>query len=163
MAPIHQRSLVKGFHTNNFIPHSPSGSSLSAPVPHRPPGASHSAPLYLTLPTIQLIVPHPPSFPLLLLFALRLERQLNLLAWNLLPAAVISEFPDAAAMSQVFANPDVLDDAEFARNLSRNHGMWKNVLALGPRDAKIVEMVQLVWSVTAEAKRIRASAIGRGR
>ena len=66
-------------------------------------------------------------------------------------------------MSQVFSNADVLDDAEFARSLARNHGMWKNVLALGPKDAKIVEMVQLVWNVTAEAKRIRSSTMGMGR
>jgi hypothetical protein len=155
LAPIHHSTFVKGFHTNNFIPQSPSGGTLMPPVPHRPAGLPASSPLFVTLPVVHLIVPHPPSFPLLLLFAMRLERQLNLLAWNLLPSAVIAEFPHAAQMAQVLARDSTLNEAEFQRCFVRNHGLWKNVLAIGPKDSKIVEMVRLVWNVTADAKRLR--------
>ncbi|KNZ79122.1 hypothetical protein J132_01170 [Termitomyces sp. J132] len=44
--------------------------------------------------------------------------------------------------------------------VERNEGMWRNVLALGVSDGKVVEMVGTVWSVTKEARRMRGRLQG---
>jgi hypothetical protein len=89
---------------------------------------------------------------LLLLFGLGLETEPNLLACRLLPANVIEEFPNASAMAYVLSR---LRDDRFEQLLRYNQGIWKNILALGLKNAVLVEMVQTVWNVTAEARRIR--------
>jgi hypothetical protein len=111
--------------------------------------------LVVTLPVVPLSVPHASSLPLLLLFGLRLETDSNLLAWRLLPANVVEEFPHASAMAHVLSR---LRDDMFQQLLRYNHGMWKNILALGLKNTVLVEMVQTVWNVTTEARRIRQRA-----
>ncbi|KZT08105.1 uncharacterized protein LAESUDRAFT_75482 [Laetiporus sulphureus 93-53] len=148
----------------------------------RPPGAppapepswadaAHSQ--ELTLPTIALCVPHPPSVPLLLLYGLGLfatfepypssdgthgvsasaTTSMGTLAAYLLPTHTIEEFPSAAAMADVLAMG--CSDAELRAHALFNGGMWGNVLALAPRDGRIVEVVRTAWNVTAEARKMR--------
>ncbi|KAH9947781.1 hypothetical protein B0H21DRAFT_310729 [Amylocystis lapponica] len=76
-----------------------------------------------------------------------------MLATYLLPTEVIEEFPAAPAMAEVFA--ELCDDEELARFAAYTQGLWRNVLALGPRDAALVDVVRTAWNVTAEARRIR--------
>ncbi|KAG6890361.1 hypothetical protein C0992_002085 [Termitomyces sp. T32_za158] len=105
----------------------------------------------LKVPVIAFCVPHPPTLPLLFLFALGLESSPHTeLAYRLLPPSVVEEFPNSAAMSAVLARV-----AELETLVERNEGMWRNVLALGVSDGKVVELVGTVWSVTKEARRIR--------
>jgi len=37
-----------------------------------------------------------------------------------------------------------------------NQGMWKNVLALGLQDSRVMSVVQTVWNVAAESRKILA-------
>jgi hypothetical protein len=37
-----------------------------------------------------------------------------------------------------------------------NQGIWKNVLALGLQDSRVMSVVQTVWNVTAESRKILA-------
>jgi hypothetical protein len=105
------------------------------------------------VPVVPIRVPHVPTIPLLLLYGLGLEVRTDLLAWRLLPPQAIEEFPNAAAMSQVMAR--ICGEDQMARYVTHNQGLWKNILALGLRDAMIVEFVQTAWNVTADARRIR--------
>ncbi|KAI0922827.1 hypothetical protein AcW1_002616 [Taiwanofungus camphoratus] len=148
----------------------------------------------VTLPTISLHAPHAPSIPLLLLYGLGLHLSADspfhrgragysrrrsgspvspartstgTLATYLLPAPVIGEFPAAAAMAEAMARH--CTDLEMQRHAAFNQGLWRNVLALAPTDAAIVDLVRTAWNVTAEARRIRerrrtaaAAALARG-
>ncbi|GBE89896.1 hypothetical protein SCP_1702220 [Sparassis crispa] len=135
---------------------------------------------FVTLPAIPLRAPHPPSIPLLLLFGLGLHlvpqpgarrgssrrrsasphprraprTPTGLLATFLLPTPVIEEFPAAAAMAEAMAH--LCSDEEMLQYVAHNQGLWRNVLALAPTDAAVVDMVHTAWNVTAEARRIRA-------
>ena len=42
------------------------------------------------------------------------------------------------------------------RYTAYNQGMWKNVLALGLQDSRVMSVVQTVWNVTAESRKILA-------
>ena len=42
------------------------------------------------------------------------------------------------------------------RYTAYNQGVWKNVLALGLQDARVMSVVQTVWNVTAESRKISA-------
>jgi hypothetical protein len=44
----------------------------------------------------------------------------------------------------------------FDRYTAYNQGIWKNVLALGLQDARVMSVVQTVWNVTAESRKISA-------
>ncbi|KAG5651470.1 hypothetical protein H0H81_008528 [Sphagnurus paluster] len=101
----------------------------------------------LTLPLVPLYVPSPPTLALLLLFALGLE---PVPPYHLLPPPVVEEFPNSAAMAQVLARTSGLTAL-----FRRNEGLWKNVLALGVREQRVVEVVGMVWNVTAEARKLR--------
>lgn len=147
MLPIDATLYEDGFRVELSLPAAPPGST--SPVPRE---LEDSNALVVTLPVVPLSVPHAPSLPLLLLFGLRLELEPNLLAWRLLPANVVEEFPNASAMAQVLSR---LRDDRFEQLLRYNQGIWKNILALGLKDTVLVEMVQTVWNVTAEARRIR--------
>lgn len=37
-----------------------------------------------------------------------------------------------------------------------NQGIWKNVLALGLQDSRVMSVVETVWNVTAESRKILA-------
>ncbi|KIK61344.1 hypothetical protein GYMLUDRAFT_225029 [Collybiopsis luxurians FD-317 M1] len=146
MVPVDAAMYNNGFRVDLIPPAIPG--SL-APVPYHHPTTGIPT---VSLPVVSISVPHVPSVPLLLLFGLRLETQTNLLAHHLLPAQVIEEFPNAAAMAQVMAS---LSDEELQRRVAYNQGIWKNVLALDLKDQSVVELIQTAWNVTAEARRLR--------
>ncbi|EED81337.1 predicted protein [Postia placenta Mad-698-R] len=154
---------------------SPTGSTLPVPTWSE---RAHSQ--TVTLPTIPLPAPHPPSVPLLLLYGLGLHlyadpqaprgrspggrrrsggpdartmTSTSTLAAYLLPTRVIEEFPSAAAMADVMARWCTELEMQFYTKF--NQGLWANVLALAPADAVLVDLVRTAWNVTAEARRIR--------
>ena len=122
----------------------------------------------MTLPILPLQVPQAPSIALLLLYALGVHTNPSALAAALLPLSVAEEFPSAAAMAQAMAAhcerennaSEVRSSGGGARSLERymlyNQGMWKNVLALGLQDSRVMSVVQTVWNVTAESRKIMA-------
>lgn len=151
MIPIDVTLFEQGIRFDLNIPPAPPGSI--APIPHTQM-VGDSQVLMVTLPVLFITVPHVPSLPLLLLFGMRLETQLDLLAWSLLPVAVVDEFPNAAAMALILSRTS---DDRFDRIYRHNQGIWKNTLALCPCDS-IDEVVHTAWNVTAEARRIRRRA-----
>ncbi|KAG6889594.1 hypothetical protein C0995_016402 [Termitomyces sp. Mi166 len=121
------------------------------PAENSPPPVMNPSKHTLTVPVVPFSVPHPPTLPLLFLFALSLEPSPHTqLAYRLLPPSVVEEFPNSAAMVAVLARVPGL-----TARVERNEGMWRNVLALGVSDGNVVEMVGTVWSVTKEARRTR--------
>jgi hypothetical protein len=149
MLPIDSTLFERGFRFDLSITPAPPGST--APIPYTQT-VGESQVLMVTLPVLFITVPHVASLPLLLLFGMKLETQLNLLAWSLLPVNVVEEFPNAAAMSLILSH---IRDDQFDRTYRHNQGIWKNTLALGITDPSINEVVQTAWNVTAEARRIR--------
>ena len=150
MLPIDVTRFERGFRFDLNIPPAPPGST--APIPYTD---TDSQVLMVTLPVLFITVPHVASLPLLLLFGMKFETHLNLLAWSLLPVNVVEEFPNAAAMALILSRTR---DDQFERTYRHNQGIWKNTLALGCNDPSIDEVVQTAWSVTAEARRIRQRA-----
>ena len=126
-------------------------------LPQPPPGTAapipHSDAQLVTLPVVQILVPHASSVPLLIVFALGLETNTNILAWTMLPPQVVEEFPNAAAMSQVMAK--TMREQEFQARLKYTQGLWQNTLALGLQDTSIVDLIHTAWNVVAEARRLR--------
>ncbi|KAG1872895.1 hypothetical protein DFJ58DRAFT_884713 [Suillus subalutaceus] len=116
-------------------------------IPLSPPGQ------FVTLPVVPLLVPHAPSIPLLLLFGLGLETRSHLLCCRLLPAEVIGEFPAPPTMANIMAT--LCSDEQLREHYKFNHGLWKNILSLGPRDSHFIELARTAWNVTVEARRIR--------
>jgi len=147
MLPIDARLWGQGFRVDLSLPPVEPGSTAAVP---RRLDSTHG--LVVTLPVVPLSVPHAASMPLLLLFALGLETQPNILAWRLLPTHVVEEFPNAPEMARVLSR---LRGERFEQLFNYNQGIWKNILALGLKGTELVELVQTVWNVTAEAKRIR--------
>lgn len=134
-------------------------------------------PAAVVVSVLPLQVPHVPSIPLLLLYALGVRRNPSTLAATLLPLSVAEEFPSAAAMAQAMATHCECDSADIAagdrdgessardeaggwqlldRYTVYNQGIWKNVLALGLQDSRVMSVVQTVWNVTAESRKILA-------
>ncbi|KAJ7701837.1 hypothetical protein B0H17DRAFT_1044879 [Mycena rosella] len=144
MVPVDGPLYHQCFGRADFVPQ-----STTAPAPHLLAGAQLPS---VTLPVIPVEVPHGASLPLVLLFGLGLETDLNLLASRILPPEVIGEFPNAAAMSTVMSR---YKEHLFDWYLQYNQGMWKNILALGPRNTALVELVQTAYKVLADARRMR--------
>lgn len=109
-------------------------------------------PIRISLNVVPIVVPHLPSLPLLLLLGLGLEADIEKLPYRLLPTAVVAEFPAPAAMAEIFAK---FPEQQFERCYMYIHGMWKNSLALGVKDARIVQIVSTAWNVASDARRIR--------
>lgn len=147
MLPIDASLYEQGFRVELNLPQTAPGTA--SPIPYT---TEDSETPMVSLPIVPITVPHASSMPLLLLFGLSLENQPNLLAWRLLPPQVIEEFPNAAAMSQIMSR---LREEQFERHFRYNQGLWKNILALGLRSTRLVELVQTAWNVTAEARKIR--------
>ncbi len=82
-----------------------------------------------------------------------LETCQNDLAYRMLPASVVDEFPNAAAMAQVMS---LSGDEEFERRVQFNMGLWRNILGLGIKDTRIAELVRTAVGVTSEARKLRA-------
>lgn len=115
-----------------------------------------------------------------------LDAHTGLFATFLLPSHVVAEFPSTPAMASALlwgsrtyptaahsassssssgsASEDELhlDDAELRERAAFVGGLWANVLALGPRDGRIVDMVRCAWNVCREARRLRALQLQRG-
>ncbi|OJA16581.1 hypothetical protein AZE42_03839 [Rhizopogon vesiculosus] len=147
LVPIRVDMFTRDFRTN-IIPPSPPGSTF--PVPYC---VQHTLGQFVTLPVIPVLVPHAPSIPLLLLFGLGLETRSHLLCCHLLPPEVIGEFPAPPTMANLMAT--ICSDDQLREHSKFNQGLWKNILSLGPRDSKFIELVQTAWNVTVEARRIR--------
>jgi len=125
----------------------PEDASFVPVIPQVPEG-----PIRISLTVVPVAVPHLPSLPLLLLFGLGLERDVEKLPYRLLPTAVVAEFPAPAAMAEIFAR---FSEQHFERCYMYIHGIWKNILALGLKDARIVQIVSTAWNVASDARRIR--------
>ena len=141
-------------------------------------GCSLPLPAAVVVSVLPLQVPHALSIPLLLLYALGVRRNPSTLAATLLPLSVAEEFPSAAAMAQAMATQCERDSASIVagsrdgessqsrgaaggwqlldRYTVYNQGIWKNVLALGLQDSRVMSVVQTVWNVTAESRKILA-------
>ncbi|KAJ7093916.1 hypothetical protein B0H15DRAFT_831222 [Mycena belliarum] len=145
MFPVDAHLYHECFERADFLP--PLG---PRPVPHLAAGAQLPT---VTLPVIPVNVPHGISIPLVLLFGLGLETNLNHLAARLLPPDVIGEFPNAAAMSTVMSR---YKESQFDWYFQYNQGMWKNILALAPRNTALVEHVQTAYKVVVDARRMRS-------
>ena len=109
-----------------------------------------------------------------------LDAHTGLFATFLLPAHVVAEFPATPAMASALlwgcrrypvasrsssgssssedASEDepYPDESELRERAAFVGGLWANVLALGPRDGRIVDMVRCAWNVCREARRLRA-------
>jgi hypothetical protein len=152
--------------------------SSSSPFSPATVGCSLPLPAAVVVSVLPLQVPHAPSIPLLLLYALGVRRNPSTLAAALLPLSVAEEFPSAAAMAQAMATQCERDSADVVAGSSDgescargaatggwqlldrytvyNQGIWKNVLALGLQDSRVMSVVQTVWNVTAESRKILA-------
>lgn len=151
IVPIRADLYTKDFR-KNIIPQSPPGTPY--PVPQ---WIANLGGQYVTLPVVPTLVPHASSIPLLLLFALGLEPRSQLLYCRLLPTEVIEEFPAFPAMAQSMAR--ICADDQLINYIRFNQGLWKNILALGPRDLEFIRVVQTAWSATIEARRIRQRGV----
>jgi len=151
--------------------------SSSSPFSPATVGCSMPLPAAVVVSVLPLQVPHAPSIPLLLLYALGVRRNPSTLAATLLPLSVAEEFPSAAAMAQAMAtqcernSADIVAGGRDGESSTRgaeggwqlldrytvyNQGIWKNVLALGLQDSRVMSVVQTVWNVTAESRKILA-------
>jgi hypothetical protein len=150
-----------------ILPAVPPAVALSAAV------AGALLPPTVTVPVVPLQVPHAPSIALLLVYALGVHANPSALAAALLPLSAAEEFPSSAAMAQAMAALCERDNTSDAltngsgvggaggwqlldRYTVYNHGMWKNVLKLGLQDSRVMSVVQTVWNVTAESRKILA-------
>jgi len=148
MVPVDAHLYHQCFGGADLLPQLPPGTP--APVPYLDPGAQLPS---VTLPVVPVTAPHGLSIPLVLLFGLGLETDLNLLAQRMLPAQVIGEFPHAPAMAGVMSK---LPEAQFHWYLEYTQGIWKNILALAPRNTDLVALVKTAYKVVADARRMRS-------
>ncbi|KAF7366431.1 hypothetical protein MSAN_00900000 [Mycena sanguinolenta] len=107
-------------------------------APSHPPLAPHPVPgsqsLAITLPVVPV------------------KTDRNLASRILLPPEAIGEFPNALEMSSVMSR---LPESQFEWYFRYNQGLWKNILALAPRNTAFVELVQMTYKVVADARRMR--------
>ncbi|KAK0194468.1 hypothetical protein F5146DRAFT_1035997 [Armillaria mellea] len=132
LIPIDADRYTHGFRAELVSP------SSTRAAPYR--SASNELRIALPLTPPLTIVPHP-------------ETCQNDLAYRMLPASVVDEFPNAAAMAQVMS---LSGEEEFERRVQFNMGLWRNILGLGIKDTKIAELVRTAVGVTSEARKLRA-------
>lgn len=147
MLPVDVTLFESGFHINLNIPPAPPGST--APVPRIDEG-THM--LIVSLPVIAITVPHVESLPLLLLYAMKLETDLLVLARNLLPGQVVGEFPSLPAMVTFLS---LIGDYGFERIFRFNQGMRNNTLAMVPKADDLHVVISNAWNAVAEVHRAR--------
>ncbi|KAJ7905127.1 hypothetical protein B0H13DRAFT_2023442 [Mycena leptocephala] len=138
MVPVDANLYHQSFSNVDFLPQVAPGTP--PPVPHLVPGTQIPS---LTLSVVPVNAPHGLSIPLLLIFGLGLETDRNLAS---------REFPNAVEMSTVMSR---LPEPQFDWYLRYNQGLWKNILALAPRNSAFVELVQTTYKVVADARRMR--------
>ncbi|TFK67646.1 hypothetical protein BDN72DRAFT_89903 [Pluteus cervinus] len=106
----------------------------------------------LMLRVVPLQVPDPASMPLLLIFGMGFETNPNTMGANLLPGAVIGEFPHLAEMVNAMVKWE-------AREVTARHnfisGLWKNVLATGFQLPEIHSVIESARGVAGRAYRIQ--------
>lgn len=157
MLPVDSGLYAKGFALDLTWPSEddpsavPAETEATGDTPVTIPQLSEG-PVRISLSVVPIVIPHVTSLPLLLLFGLGLETDVEKLPYRLLPAAVVAEFPAPAAMAEIFAR---FPEQQFERYHMYIHGIWKNILALGLKDSRIVEIVSTAWSVASDARRIR--------
>lgn len=149
MLPIDITLFERGFPIELNIP--PAAPGTTAPIP-RYMRIGDSQVLMVNLPVVPITIPHLSSLPLLLLFGMRLETDTNTLSFKLLPVSVVEEFPNAAAMSTILSQ---LPSETFESTYRHNQGLWRNILAMSLNNPQILDLVQMVWNITTEARRIR--------
>ncbi|KAJ6481815.1 hypothetical protein C8R45DRAFT_871809 [Mycena sanguinolenta] len=147
MVPVDAHLYHQSFGNVDLLPQVAPGHP--PPAPHPVPGSPSPA---VTLPVVPVNAPHGLSIPLLLLFGLSLETDRNLASRILLPPEAIGEFPNALEMSSVMSR---LPESQFEWYFRYNQGLWKNILALAPRNTAFVELVQMTYKVVADARRMR--------
>ncbi|KAJ7792250.1 hypothetical protein B0H14DRAFT_172109 [Mycena olivaceomarginata] len=149
MVPVDAHLYHQSFDNVDFLPQG----TLSAPppVPYQVPSTQPPS-MFISLPVVPVNAPHGLSIPLLLLFALGFETDRNLASRILLPPEVIGEFPNAMEMCSIMSR---LAEPQFEWYLRYNQGLWKNVLALAPRNTAFVELIQTTYKVVADARRLR--------
>ncbi|KAJ7662111.1 hypothetical protein DFH06DRAFT_365659 [Mycena polygramma] len=147
MVPVDANLYHQCFGNAELLPQVSPGTP--PPVPHIIPGSQVPS---LTLPVVPINAPHGLSIPLLLIFGLGLETDRNLASHILLPPEAIGEFPNSVEMSSVMSR---LPELQFEWYLRYNQGLWKNILALAPRNSALVELVERTYKVVADARRMR--------
>ncbi|KAJ6511471.1 hypothetical protein C8R47DRAFT_1095185 [Mycena vitilis] len=147
MVPVDANLYHQCFGNAELLPQA--SPSTPPPVPHIIPGSQVPS---LTLPVVPINAPHGLSIPLLLIFGLGLETDRNLASRILLPPEAIGEFPNSVEMSSVMSR---LPELQFEWYLRYNQGLWKNILALAPRNSALVELVERTYKVVADARRMR--------
>ncbi|KAH9984145.1 hypothetical protein BJV77DRAFT_966360 [Russula vinacea] len=146
--------------------------SVSSSSPFSPTTVVSSVPLPATvvIPLVPFQVPHAPSVPLLLLYALGVRTNPSALAATLLPLSVAEEFPSAAAMAQAMAMQCQRENAGVVAGSGGNEdnaggvgGEWRLLdrhveerARAGLQDSRVMSVVQTVWNVTAESRKILA-------
>lgn len=123
---------------------------LTTPLPRSFVRGTPSSSTIITFPVIQIEVPHPDSIPLLLLFALGLEPNLDLFSRQLLPTDVMREYPDVDAM--VIRMEEQLDPDGIQEYHVRNRHLWFNSLRLGVLDKQVFKRIELCYKVTVRAQ-----------
>jgi len=108
--------------------------------------------LKLSLPVYPISVPHLMSLPLVLLFGLGLEMDIESLPYRLLPGTVIAEFPAAPAMAEIFAK---FPERDFERYHMYLAGFRDNSYFLGLKNQRIIEIITTAWKVATQARQIR--------
>ncbi|KAJ3563873.1 hypothetical protein NP233_g8654 [Leucocoprinus birnbaumii] len=157
MLPVCKDLYKRGFNPNLHWPKEDDPPEISddteetSDLPVTIPPLSEG-PVKISLPVHTISVPHLVSLPLVLLFGLGLETDVERLAYRLLPSSVVAEFPAAPAMAEIFAR---FPEQQFERHYLNLKGFWGNILSLGLKDQRIVEMVSKAWNVASEARRIR--------
>jgi len=149
MLPIDITLFAHAFPVELNVP--PAVPGTPAPIP-RYVQIGDSQFLMVNLPVVPITVPHLSSLPLLLLFGMQLETDTHALSFRLLPVNVVEEFPNAAAMSTVLSQQP---SETFEGTYRHNQGLWRNILAMSLNNSKILDLVQMVWNITTEARRIR--------
>lgn len=92
------------------------------------------------------------SLPLVLLFGLGLEMDIESLPYRLLPGTVIAEFPAAPAMAEIFAK---FPERDFERYHMYLAGFRDNSYFLGLKNQRIIEIITTAWKVATQARQIR--------
>ncbi len=151
MLPINLAQFEQAFRVDLNVSPPPPGST--APVPRMDEETQN---LVVSLPVVHMAVPHVESLPLLLLYAMKLETDLGILAHHLLPVQVVAEFPSLPAMLHYLC---LIGEIDFERLFRFNQGIRNNTLVLLPTNQELDTVIGNAWHAAAEARRARQRAL----